>query len=203
VRGVSRRSAARWDPAIGPVPLAFVALAGAALGTTWDLLHVVTGTTAYSIGPDRLPLWVPLEFALVYLVGVLGISVLGSPRADERSPARVAGEAGWVTIVYATTAVLHRFEWLVVFLALGGLVLRRRAYVEIVRRNLLPALALVIGGCAVESILIARGVFDYANASLGNIPLWLPLLYATAIPFAVRMTETAVWFSRTAERRPA
>lgn len=188
---------------IGPVPLACVALFGAALGTAWDLLHVTTDTTAYSIGAGRLPLWVPLEFALVYAVGVVGIAALGTPGADARSRRRLLGEAAWVTIVYAMTAVLHRYEWLVVLLALAGLVVRRRTIASVVRANPLPAIGLIAGGPVVESILIATGFFAYAHASLGNVPLWLPLLYANAVPFAVRLAESALWFSRRPEQRPA
>jgi hypothetical protein len=180
-----------------------VGLTGAALGTAWDVLHVWTGTTAYSIGPDRVPLWVPLEFGLVYLAGVLGISAFGSPRPDERSAGRLATEAVWLTVVYAMTAVLHRYEWLVAALALAGIALRRRTFGEVVRRIPLPAIALVSGGVIVETILIAAGIFDYANASLGKVAVWLPLLYANAVPFGVRLTETALWVSRAAERRPA
>ncbi len=201
--GMSEISAIRRGPAVGPAALLCVALAGAALGTALDLLHVKTGATTYAIGAERLPLWVPLEFGLVYLVGVLGISAFGSPRPDHRSAGRLAGEAAWLTIVYAMTAVLHRYEWLVVVLALAGIVVRRHAFAEIIGRNRLPAIALVVGGAAVESVLIALDIFAYANASLGSIPVWLPLLYANAVPFGVRMTETALWFSRAAERRPA
>lgn len=188
---------------IGPLPIACVALLGAALGTAWDLLHVTTGTTMYSIGAERLPLWVPLEFAFVYAVGVVGIVALGSPRADARSSRRVSVEAVWVSIVYAMTAVLQRHEWLVVVLALAGLLVRHRSLADVVRASPLPAMALIAGGPAVESILIATGLFGYASASLGNIPWWLPLLYANAVPFAVRLAESALWFSRRPERQPA
>ncbi|MFY9587340.1 MAG: hypothetical protein WAT66_07800 [Actinomycetota bacterium] len=190
----------RRSPAIGPVPLLGVTLLGAALGTAWDSLHVWTGTTAYAFGPDRMPFWVPLEFGFVYLIGAVGIALIGSPRPDERSRSRLLVETVWLTAVYATTALLHRYEWLVVALAVAAIVARRRAFVEIVRANPAPAIALITGGTIVETVLIALGVFDYSVASLGNVPVWLPLLYANAIPFAVRLTETALWYSRVTER---
>ncbi len=201
--GVELRSVLRRSPAIGPAPLLGVAVVGAAFGTAWDSLHVWTGTTAYAFGPDRMPFWVPLEFALVYVAGTLGIALLGSPRPDARSRSRLPAEAAWVTVVYATSAVLHRSEWLVVVLAAGAIVARRRSFAETVRANAAPAIALVTGGSIVEAVLIVFGVFDYSVASLGNIPVWLPLLYANAIPFAVRLTETALWYSRAPERSPA
>jgi hypothetical protein len=182
------KSVLRRSPSIGPAPLLGVVLLGAALGSAWDAMHVWTGTTAYAFGPDRLPFWVPLEFAFVYLVGSLGIVLIGSPRPDARSPARLVVEAGWLTAVYATTAVLHRYEWLVVAIAAAAILARRRGVSDIVRANPAPAIALVTGGSIVEIVLIALGVFDYSVASLGNIPVWLPLLYANAVPFAVRLT---------------
>jgi hypothetical protein len=176
---------------IRPVSLVLVAVIGAALGTAWDLLHVGTHTTIYSIGIGRMPFWVPLEFGLVYVVGVIGIERFGAPARDADTYRRLAQETAWVTGVYAITAFGHRYELMVVGLTALTLLTRRRAFGEILPRNLLPAVALVLLGPAVEAILIATGVFGYTYASLGNIPLWLPLLYANAVPFAIRLTEAA------------
>jgi hypothetical protein len=176
---------------IRPVRLVAVAFVGAVLGATWDLLHVRTHTTVYSVGLGRLPWWVPFEFAIVYVVGVIGIERFGAPSRDSATHRRLAQETIWVTAVYAITAFAHRYELLVVALAAVALLARRRAFAEILARNALPAGALVVLGPAVEAILIAAGVFRYTHASLGNIPLWLPLLYANAVPFALRLTEAA------------
>jgi hypothetical protein len=185
----------RRSPQIGIIPLAGIAVLGAALGMAWDLLHVRFGAIVYSIGPGRQPLWVPLEFALVYLVGVLAIALIGNPSPDPRSVQRLAGEALWVTAVYATTAIAHEREWLVVVLVAAGILARGRSFAEVVRASPIPAGALVAGGPAVEAVLIATGIFRYEHASLGNVPVWLPLLYASAVPFAVRLTETALFVS--------
>jgi len=172
-----------------------VAVIGAALGTAWDYLHVGTHTTIYAFGVGRLPFWVPLEFAAVYVAGVLGIAMLGRPKPDRRSLHRFAREGSWLTIVYATTAVAHRLEWLVVGACVAAIAVRIGSFRDVVRANPLPAIALVISGPVVEAILVAAHVFRYTHASLGNIPIWLPLLYANAVPFAVRLTETALWLS--------
>lgn len=174
---------------IRPVALIRVAIAGALLGSAWDLLHVRTHTTIYSIGIGRLPWWVPLEFAIVYVVGVKGIERFGAPRRDERPFSKLAAEALFVTAVYSATAFAHRYELLVVALTIGGLLVRWQTFAGVLQHNLIPAVALVVLGPAVEAILIAAGVFRYTHASLGNIPLWLPLLYANAVPFAIRLTE--------------
>ena len=183
-------------PRLLPARMACVALAGAVLGTAWDLLHVKTHTTIYSIGIGRMPLWVPLEFALAYVAGVIGIVRYGTVWRDEKSPSRLAGEVAWLTGVYAMTAFLHRYEILVLALALIALLARRRTLQTLLPLNQIPALALVIAGPAVEAILISSGVFDYTYATMGPIPLWLPALYANAIPFAIRLTEM------TLEQRP-
>jgi hypothetical protein len=183
--------------------LAGVALTGAILGSAWDLLHVRTHTTIYAAGIGRMPWWVPVEFALVYVAGVAGIERLGRPAPDGRSVRRLAGETVWLTIVYATTAVAHRYELFVVIAAAAALLVRSRTVRPLARANPVPAVAIVVAGPAVESILIASGVFRYTHASLGNIPLWLPLLYANAVPFAIRLTEAAMAIARRRARAEA
>jgi hypothetical protein len=175
-----------------PSSLAGVAVIGAALGSAWDLLHVRTHTTIYASGIGRMPWWVPFEFAAVYVAGVAGIALFGSPTPDARSRERLVAEAAWVTIVYAMTAALHRHELLVAGIALAALLARQTPIRAVVRANPIPAAALIVAGSTVEAILIAAGVFRYTYASLGNIPLWLPLLYANAVPFAIRLAEAAL-----------
>ena len=162
------------------------------LGSAWDLLHVRTHTTIYSIGPGRMPWWVPVEFALVYVAGVIGIARLGAPSLDARTRTRLVGEIAWLSVVYATTAIGHRHELLVAAICIAGLIARSRTLRTVAWANPIPSIALVIAGPAVESILIAAHVFRYTHASLENIPLWLPLLYANAVPFAVRLAESTL-----------
>jgi hypothetical protein len=176
---------------IRPASLVRVAAAGAVLGTAWDSLHVLTHATIYSIGLGRMPLWVPLEFAIVYVVGVISIERFGAPARDASTHRKLAVEIAWVTGVYAVTAFAHRYEWLVLALTASCLLLRWRTLAWMHPRNRLPAAALVVLGPAVEAAVIAAGIFRYTHASLGSIPLWLPLLYANAVPFAIRLTESA------------
>jgi hypothetical protein len=91
---------------------------------------------------------------------------------------------------------VSRTVLVVLALALIALLARRRTLQTLLPLNQIPALALVIAGPAVEAILISSGVFDYTYATMGPIPLWLPALYANAIPFAIRLTEM------TLEQRP-
>lgn len=183
---------------IGIVPLIGVAVIGAIIGTAWDLLHVRLGATEYSIGPERQPFWVPLEFGLVYTTGVVAISKIGRAAPARDSLPGLAREAMWVSVIYATTAIAHTLEWVVVGLLAAALIARRRSLAGVARANHIAAAGLVVLGPAVEAVLIAAGLFRYTNASLGNVPVWLPLLYASAIPFAVRLTESALLLSRRA-----
>jgi len=182
----------RVRPRVRSPAIIGVALAGAVLGSAWDQLHVRTHTIIYSIGTGRMPLWVPLEFAIVYVAGVIGIARLGAPAPDARRFARLGRETAWVTVVYAITAFGHRHELIVFALCALALVVRRRTFATILRGNAIPAAALVIAGPVVETSLIHAGLFHYTHASLGNVALWLPLLYANAVPFGVRLTEAAV-----------
>jgi len=183
MRSVSTRAG------LSPMRLLAAAGIGAVLGSAWDLLHVRTHTTIYAIGAGRIPLWVPVEFALVYLAGVAGITALGSPHAGEGSSVRVGAEALWVTVAYTITAVGHAHELVVALSLAAMLVIRLPALKPVVRSNAVPAVALVVGGPVVETILVSAGVFRYTHASLGEVAVWLPLLYANAVPFAVRLTE--------------
>lgn len=172
------------------VVLAGVAVVGAILGAGWDLLHVHTRTIIYSIGVDRQPLWVPLEFASVYVVGVAAIWRLGV-RVDDASLKAVAFEASWVTVAYAFTAVAHSHEVVVALVLAASLVLRGRGFKALVRPNMVAAAALMIAGPVVEAVLIEAGLFRYTRASLGSVALWLPLLYANAVPFALTLAGAA------------
>jgi hypothetical protein len=187
-------SMSRVHPGIRPPALVAVAMTGALLGSVWDLLHVATHTTIYSSGIGRMPWWVPVEFSAVYVIGVIGIVLLGSPSTEAGGRQRLAAEAGWVTLIYSITALLHRYELVVAAVAIAGLIARRETVRTVVRANPIPAIALVLAGSVVESVLIAADVFRYTDASLGNIPVWLPLLYANAVPFAIRLAEAAVAF---------
>ena len=118
-----------------------------------------------------------------------GIALAGAPSPDADSRKRLAAETLWITIVYAITAFGHRHELLVVVLVSLALLVRVPTLRLVVRANPIPSVALVVAGPVVETILVSAGVFRYTHASMGKVALWLPLLYANAIPFAVRLTE--------------
>lgn len=186
------RAAAR-KPRLRPRAIPALFVLGATLGTAWDLLHTSSGTLTYShptFGDEAW--WVPLEFGLAYALGAPLIAMLGDP-APRRDAVRVAlGETAWLTALYSATAFLHEQPWALVAALTLALAARASTFGVLVAANPIPAVAIVVLGPLTESALVAAGLFRYAEPQLGNIPIWLPLLWANAIPFAVRLTEAAL-----------
>lgn len=159
------------------------AFVGLVLGPVLDQIHVRSDTLAYA-EPWRFgqAWWVAPQFAVAFAliaVGSLAILERGRSAPPPRSTgAYVAWCVAAFVAAYAVTGIGHAHEWLVVSTLAGVLLLRlaierpdRRAYVAIA--------ALVLGGTAYEATLSSLpGTFDYAVASLGSVPAWLPLLYA-------------------------
>jgi hypothetical protein len=182
-------------PQLRPGWLFAVALGGAVLGTAWDRMHVAAGTLFYT-PPGRFhqPWWVPLEFGMLFLSGALGILRFGDPLPDERSPRRAAAELAVFSAVYGMTALLWRRPGVLIAVLIALLVIRLPALQKTGGANMVPAAMLVIGGPVMEASLSAAGLFAYASPDIAGVPLWLPLLYMNAVPFAVRTIEAAWWF---------
>lgn len=177
-------------------------VAGAVVGTALDRLHTAGGTLTYAKpGAFGQPWWVPVEFGVAYAAGVLAFPRLGDPVPDRRSWVRAAGELAWLAAVYAMTAAWWRSP-AALSLVMAVLLLARIPTLQRVgSANAVPVLALVAGGPVVEAFISAGGLFAYAKPDLLGIPVWLPLLYMHATPFAVRFVETLLWFG--AKRRVA
>lgn len=187
-----------------PAALPALFALGAALGTAWDQMHVRGGVEIY-----RDPAfagqswWVPAEFGLAYAAGAAAIAVLGRPAPDGGSPRRFMTETLWLSAVYALTALAPERPAALTAAVAALALARAPAIAALVRRNPLPAALLVAGGPAIEAVLSGAGLFSYTRPQLLGIPAWLPLLYLHAVPFAVRLTETALrWFGAPAPARP-
>ncbi|MCA1834282.1 MAG: hypothetical protein ABR548_06250 [Actinomycetota bacterium] len=195
-----------YRPRLRPISLPALGFGGALLGTAWDRMHVAAGTLFYTPpGGFRQPWWVPLEFAALFLAGGIGIARLGNPVPDARSPRRAFAELLFFSATYALTALLWKHVAVLTVLLIVLLIVRLPSLQRVGSANALPALFLVVGGPATEAWLSAAGLFSYAQADVFGIPVWLPLLYMLAVPFAVRAIEAAIWIGgvRTPSEQPA
>jgi hypothetical protein len=168
-------------------------LIGAAFGTALDWLHVTAGAERYahpSFG--GLAWWVPPEFGLLYALGVGAVTLVGDPAPRRGSVLAASGEALWLSALYAITAFFHDSPWAVAAVLGAALAARAPTLRVLVAANPIPAAGIVALGPLGEASLIAAGVFSYAEPQLGSIPVWLPLLWASAVPFAIRLTEAAL-----------
>ena len=192
--GIVRRVAmvsARPRLALSAFPA--VAVVGAAVGTALDQLHVRGGAETYA-HPSFAgqAWWVPPEFGLAYAAGVYGVTILGRPRPDAGSARRLLGETLWLAAVYSLTALIPERTFLLVSIMVVLAVVRLPTLAALVRRNPAPAALLVAGGPLLEAILSGADLFSYATSDFLGLPAWLPLLYLHAVPFAIRLTETAL-----------
>ena len=157
-------------------------------------MHVVAGTLVYTpTGRFEQPWWVPLEFGLLFLAGGLAMARLGDPIPDPRSPRRAAAELLFFSATYAVTALLWKQPAVLTIVLTALLLFRLPALQRVGSGNAAPALLLVVCGPAMEELISAAGLFSYAQSQFFGIPVWLPLLYMLAVPFAVRAIEAALW----------
>lgn len=192
VGGRSRRLRVQIPPLAYP----FAALTGAALGTAWDRMHAIAGTLAYSGTTHAQPWWVPVEFAIAGVAVLIGVRTFGDPVPGPREPRRALFEVVWLSALYALTALSWRSSAATTAILLVLLLFRLRALQRDGRQNVVPALALVAGGPALEAALSASGVFAYARPDFVRIPLWLPVLYMHAVPLIVHGTAAVLWMTR-------
>jgi hypothetical protein len=170
-----------------------IAAIGAAVGTGLDQLHVRGGAEVYAHASFAgQAWWVPPEFGLAYAAGVYGVTVLGRPQPDARSGRRLLGEVVWLGAIYSLTALIPERTSILMPLLVALALVRAQTLVELVRRNPIPAAMLVVGGPLLEAALSAADLFSYTTTQFLGLPAWLPFLYVHAVPFAIRLTETAL-----------
>ena len=161
--------------------VAWLAVAGAVLGTLLDGVHVTTATTRYA-HPFVLGLawWVPGLFAGAALA--IGFSHRLADRVVGRDvrPGRRAVIAGLVVLLalWATSGLVKPARAALVVLVPASLAtwwaLERTAV------GLVLALATAAVGVGVEATLASRGVFSYVAPDAGRVASWLPWLYVAA-----------------------
>jgi hypothetical protein len=168
------------------------ALLGLVLGPALDQIHVQTDTLVYA-HPWWLDQawWVGPQFALAFVAITVGVLAIDRSTAPAPGPGWVASATALFVVAYLVTGFGHRHEWLVFGVLFAGLALRMFA-----ARNepdpTLPraAVMLAIGGAGYEALLSSLpGTFEYTVASLGPVPVWLPVLYMHATAAAVGMVR--------------
>jgi hypothetical protein len=154
-----------------------LAAAGAVLGTLAETVHHRAGVWTLPDG-GALPAWI----ALAYFAGLLA-AFEGLRRFERRqaralvpAPRAVALEALLFVALFLAPPLLHPHERLLTALAIAYLAARLvwfRAPGDVA-----VALAVAAADAALERALIGGGLFRYAHASLGPLPLWLVPLWA-------------------------
>jgi len=157
--------------------------AGAVLGTLLDGIHTHTGTTWYPHPVFWLAAsWTPAIFAFAGLsIGLTRPLLDRALKRDEPPPPPVALVGTFLLFVgayflsgfYPGTGLLKTTLLAVVFAVSWGAWDRTGV-------GLLCAVAAGAGGVGVESALVHAGAFFHRDTELFGVPIWLPLLYASA-----------------------
>lgn len=183
----------RARPRLRPVAYPVCFVLGGLLGAAWDQLHVQAETLRYT---DQTlagqAWWVPLQFGLVYAVGIPLFVATGDPAPTRETPRLLGLELVWATACYAATAFFDASPWVVFVVLLAAAFARGGSLIGLFGANLWPALALVGLGPTVEAMLSSAGLFAYTAPQIGPIPVWLPLLYVNVVGFVVRASEAVL-----------
>ncbi len=168
-------------------PVLFVL--GGSAGAALDQIHVRTGVLSYP-GASRLgqPWWVGPQFG-VAAVGILDTARLFAVGVDDPTPGQVLSDIGWFLASYVATGLIRRRP-----LALGagllvsfvGRISRRSDWRWVAGYAALLAAV----GCWYEHRLAAIDAFEYSDPVLGNVPPWLPGLYAQGAPLALDLARS-------------
>ena len=157
-----------------------VAVAGAALCTACDHLHVVAGVLFYAHPVFwRQAWWVPLLFGVASMAAVAGAGTVrrlcrGAPLAPPTS-GQLAGDALAFVTAYAFTAYGHALPNVVGAVLIGFWLAR-------VLRGVTPwlvaySIILGIAGPLFEAFWSSLGLFHYRAPDLLGVPWWLPGIY--------------------------
>jgi hypothetical protein len=177
--------------------LLVLVLLGALVAPFGDHGHVATATTAYLEPAHALPFiwdsppWFPLMVGLATAATAELRLRLAAPRTGLRVRDGIAGIAA-VMGLYALTALLHGAPLATATLLVAALaILTWRGFGD--GPALVCGILVGIAGTAVESGLVAGGIFRYAgdiNRLFGVAP-WLPALYFAFGVVAAQLGEIA------------
>lgn len=152
--------------------LALIGVVGAVLGSLGEGAHHRAGVWTLPEGAS-LPWWV----AVAYVVAIPSVAMayrwmdgrVGVKVAPTRSAALLEGVA--VLALFVSPALLHPHE-IVLAGALWACLLARMVLVRAPGDAWVVVVAMVVD-TALELCLASLGLFEYAHASAGPLPLWL------------------------------
>jgi hypothetical protein len=167
---------------------------GAAAGAALDQIHVQTGVLSY-----RKPTFLRQSWWVAPQFGVAAVAIAEAARAfAARSPdggeSRSIGlgpDAVWFVASYVSTGLCRRWPR-----ALSTLLLltffARLARRDDAGRVAVFAFGLAAFGTGYEHTLSGSGAFSYADPDVGNVPLWLPILYLQGAPLAIDLVRSGL-----------
>lgn len=164
------------------LPILYLFLLGATLGTALDAFHVYSGVERYPV-PTFLGVawWVPLLFGAAAVA--IGCSHVGADMLlrQRRRPVRLVwslGEGMWVVLAYVVSAS-ELDSWakmgLLGVIYINFWVIAGRSW-----QNLVLSVVTAITGMLVEMVLVATGAFSYVHPDMLEVPYWLPCIYLCA-----------------------
>jgi hypothetical protein len=164
------------------LPILYLFLLGATLGTALDAFHVYSGVERYPV-PTFLGVawWVPLLFGAAAVA--IGCSHVGADLLlrQRRRPVRLVwslGEGMWVVLTYVVSAS-ELDSWAKVGL-LGVIYINFWVMAGRSWQNLVLSVMTAITGTLVEMVLVATGAFSYVHPDMLGVPYWLPCIYLCA-----------------------
>ena len=139
-------------------------VAGALFGSAVEYLHMKAGVWALPAGRG-FPGWI----AVVYFLALLA---LGTTMPYRVLLMEVAG----LVVLMGLPPLMHGLELVLMTLVGAGLVSRLVRFPQ--SGDLRFALGVATADLVLELIMTRAGLYSYTVASLGPLPLWLPLLWA-------------------------
>ncbi len=152
-------------------------VAGALFGSAVEYLHMKAGVWALPAGRG-FPGWI----AVVYFLALLALGLLFKRyrRAwcvPTTMPYRVLlMEVAGLVVLMVLPPLMHGMELVLMTLVGAGLVSRLVRFPQ--SGDLRFALGVATADLVLELIMTRAGLYSYTVASLGPLPLWLPLLWA-------------------------
>lgn len=164
-------------------------LLGGMGGAALDQIHVRAGVLSY-----RTPAVIGQAWWVAPQFGAAAVAIAETVRPFARGVSdprrgRIAVDLGWFVSSYVATGLVPRRR-LTLLAILSLAFLARMKHRTDAKPVVAFALLLAVVGTSYEHYLSESDLFSYANADLGNVPWWLPALYAQGAPLAIDLIRS-------------